>query len=163
MSELRPQRRSRRIAMTDAERDEFLADERVCRVASVGPDGPHATPLWFVWDGTFLWLYSIVRSRRWADLAADPRIGVVVDGGVAYEELRGVELTGTVEAVGDVPRTGGPDPVLEPVERRFARKYAGDSVPVGGPEELYHDGRHGWLRVTPGKIVSWDFRKLASL
>jgi hypothetical protein len=25
---------------------------------------------------------------------------------------------------------------------------------------MLHDGRHGWLRVTPGKITSWDFRKL---
>lgn len=47
-----PQKRGRRIAMTDAERDDFLGSERTCRVASVGPDGPHATPLWFVWrDG----------------------------------------------------------------------------------------------------------------
>jgi hypothetical protein len=26
-----------------------------------------------------------------------------------------------------------------------------------------HDGRHAWLRVTPRKITSWDFRKLATL
>jgi hypothetical protein len=29
--------------------------------------------------------------------------------------------------------------------------------------EMTHDGRHAWLRVTPQKIVSWDFRKLATL
>jgi hypothetical protein len=25
------------------------------------------------------------------------------------------------------------------------------------------DGRHAWLRLTPEKLVSWDFRKLAGL
>ena len=25
------------------------------------------------------------------------------------------------------------------------------------------DGKHAWLRLTPEKIVSWDFRKLADL
>jgi hypothetical protein len=25
---------------------------------------------------------------------------------------------------------------------------------------VFHDGRHAWLRVTPAKIASWDFRKL---
>ena len=25
------------------------------------------------------------------------------------------------------------------------------------------DGHHGWLRLTPEKVVSWDFRKLAAL
>jgi len=28
---------------------------------------------------------------------------------------------------------------------------------------MIHDGRHAWLRITPAKITSWDFRKLESL
>jgi hypothetical protein len=28
---------------------------------------------------------------------------------------------------------------------------------------MTHDGRHAWLRVTPLKLVSWDFRKLGTL
>jgi hypothetical protein len=28
---------------------------------------------------------------------------------------------------------------------------------------MIHDGRHAWLRITPLKLVSWDFRKLATL
>jgi nitroimidazol reductase NimA-like FMN-containing flavoprotein (pyridoxamine 5'-phosphate oxidase superfamily) len=157
MTSPKQQRRGRRIAMTDAERDEFLATERTCRVATVGPDGPHATPLWFAWDGSCLWLYSVVRSQRWTDLARDPRVGVVVDAGVEYLELRGVEITGTAEVIGEVPRTGGSDDRLAAVERIFADKY------FGGAPEMFHDGRHGWLRVTPDKIASWDFRKLAAL
>jgi hypothetical protein len=153
MTELRPQKRGRKIAMTDAERDEFLATERTCRVATIGPDGPHATPLWYGWDGTHLWLYSIVKSQRWSDLVRDPRIGVTVDSGVDYLELRGVEITGTVEVVGEVPRTGEPDDELAAIEQQFASKY------MGG-EAMFHDGRHGWLRVSPIKIASWDFRKL---
>lgn len=151
---LRPQLRSRRIAMTPHERDSYLGEERVCRVATIGPDGPHATPLWFAWDGSSLWLYSITRSRRWADLRADPRISAVVDGGHGYGELRGVEIMGTAEVVGEVPRTGADVPALAEAERIFARKYLGS-------DELIYDGRHAWLRVTPTKITSWDFRKLA--
>jgi pyridoxamine 5'-phosphate oxidase-like protein len=153
--ELKLQRRGRRIAMTDPERDDFLAAERTCRVATIGPDGPHATPLWFLWDATALWLYSIVRSQRWADLQRDPRIGVTVDAGVEYLELRGVELTGTAEVVGGVPRTGSGAGAPAAVESAFARKYF-------AVDELWHDERHAWLRVAPAKITSWDFRKLAA-
>jgi hypothetical protein len=32
-----------------------------------------------------------------------------------------------------------------------------------GLPEMTHDGRHAWLRITPLKIVSWDFRKLADV
>jgi hypothetical protein len=150
---LREQRRARRIAMSPEELDAFLGDERVCRIATVGPNGaPHNTPLWFVWDGTSLWLYSLFKSQRWTDIARDPRVSVIVDAGIAYTELRGVELIGSLEQVGDVPRSATPDPELEVAEQLFGRKY------VGGAFEV--DGRHAWLRLTPDKIVSWDFRKI---
>jgi hypothetical protein len=155
MAELKPQKRGRRIAMSAAEIDAFLAAERTCRVATVGPDGPHATALWFAWDGACLWLYSITGSQRWADLRKDPRISVLVDAGHHYLELQGVEISGTAEVVGDVPRTSAPSAELAPVEAQFARKYLG-----GGP--MLHDERHAWLRVAPRKINSWDFRKLPS-
>jgi hypothetical protein len=74
---------------------------------------------------------------------------------VEYTELRGVELSGAVVPVGDVPRTDTPDPVLAEPERLFADKYAAGVVRP--------DGRHAWLRLAPEKLVSWDFRKLAAL
>ncbi|MEU1622168.1 pyridoxamine 5'-phosphate oxidase family protein [Streptomyces sp. NPDC005722] len=151
------QRRGRRIMMTPEEVDAFLGEQRTCRVATVSPDGrPHVGALWFVWDGTSLWLYSIVRSRRWADLRRDPRVAVVVDDGTEYGELRGVELSGTVEFVGEAPRTGDPHPALEAPERLFAAKNF-------GLESMPHDGRHAWLRLTPDSVVSWDFRKMPGL
>ena len=150
---MREQRRGQRIAMTPAEVDAFLREERTCRVATAGGDGaPHNSPLWFVWDGTALWLNSLTKSQRWTNLSRDPRVSVLVDAGTAYDALRGVELLGRVEQVGDVPRTDRPDPEVAEPERLFGEKYAGGSfVP---------DGRHGWLRLVPDKIVSWDFRKI---
>jgi Pyridoxamine 5'-phosphate oxidase len=153
----RAQRRGRAIAMTTAEVDEFLAAERTCRVATAGQEGrPHVAPLWFVWDDGSLWLSSVVRSQRWTDLMRDPRVAVVIDAGVAYTELRGVELSGEVVPVGDIPRTATPDQVLDQVEQLFADKYTGGV-------KVQADGRHAWLRLTPEKLVSWDFRKLATL
>ncbi|MEU0830212.1 pyridoxamine 5'-phosphate oxidase family protein [Streptomyces sp. NPDC005969] len=150
------QRRGRRIMMTDAERDTYLAKQRTCRVATVSADGrPHIGALWFAWDGTSLWLYSITRSLRWSQLRQDPKIAVVVDDGVEYGELRGVELSGEAAFVGEAPRTGEACPELDLPERLFAAKYFGMDV-------MPHDGRHAWLRLTPEAITSWDFRKLAN-
>ncbi|WP_262700360.1 MULTISPECIES: pyridoxamine 5'-phosphate oxidase family protein [Streptomyces] len=148
------QRRGRRIMMSQDELDAFLAEQRTCRVATVSADGrPHISPLWFCWDGTALWLYSLTRSRRWAELRRDPRIAVVVDDGHDYGELRGVELSGEAVPVGEEPRTGVSCPELDTPERMFAAKYFGlDAMP--------HDGRHAWLRLDPEAIRSWDFRKM---
>ena len=152
---VKEQRRGRRIAMSQEELDAFLAAERTCRVATASPQGPHNTPLWFVWDGTALWLTSIVKSQRWTDLERDPRVAVLVDAGEAYDQLRGVELRGSVEIVGEVPRTGEANPTLDEPELLMARKYHGSDT-------VHHDGRHAWLRLVPEKVTSWDFRKMAS-
>ena len=192
------QRRGRVIAMSADELTSFLGEQRTCRFATTGPDGPHVAPVWFVWDGQALWVYSLTRSQRWANLARDPRVAVVVDDGHHYHELRGVEVEGEAVMVGPVPRTGGEDqpaPELAEPERLMAAKYFGpasgggpdgggpdggpsdgqpdgggpdgspasDGQPDGGGPEMVHDGRHAWLRITPDKIVSWDFRKLATL
>ena len=151
---VRPQRRGRRIAMTPAEIDAFLNGQRTCRVATVGQDGPHIAPLWFFWDGTSLWLNSIVRSQRWADLQRDARVAIVVDAGESYDQLRGVEVRGVAEVVGDVPSCGEPVSELHAPEVGFHRKYRDPDSPIP------HDGKHAWLRVTPQKLTSWDFRKM---
>lgn len=141
--------------MTGAERDAYLVEQRTCRVATVSPDGmPHVAALWFVWDGASLWLYSLTRSLRWSQLRRDPRIAVVVDDGAEYGELRGVELSGEVSFVGEIPRTGEACAELAAPEGMFARKYF-------CLESMPHDGRHAWLRLTPQAVRSWDFRKLS--
>jgi PPOX class probable F420-dependent enzyme len=151
---LKPQRRGRSIAMTSEERDEFLTEQLTCRLASVGADGaPHVTPVWFVWDGAALWVNSLVRSQRWVDVVRDGRVAVVVDGGEAYTELRGIEIRGHAEPVGQAPRTAAHDPAVAEAERLFARKYQ-------DANEFTPDGRHGWLRMTQTELTSWDFRKL---
>lgn len=151
---MKEQRRGRKIAMSPHELDRFLGDEHTCRVATVKSDGaPHVTPLWFVWDGESLWLHTLVKSQRWTDLERDPRVAVIVDAGVGYEELRGAELSGRVERVGEIPRTGLPNEALTKVESLFGLKYR-------GTPNITYDGKHAWLRLSPEKTVTWDFRKI---
>ena len=140
--------------MSGDELDAFLHEERMCRVASIGATGrPHNSPLWFVWDGSALWLNSVVKSQRWVNLERNPQVSAVVDAGVDFMELRGVELIGSVHQVGEAPRTAAPDEQLAEPERLFGDKYGNGTFVV--------DGRHAWLRLQPERIVSWDFRKTA--
>jgi Pyridoxamine 5'-phosphate oxidase len=152
---MREQKRGKAIAMTPEEVDAYLAAERTCRVATVGADGePHVKPLWFVWIDGVLWLNSVVKSQRWTDLVRSPKVAAVVDGGHDFMELHGVEIIGTAEVVGEAPRTElAPEgDSARPAEDAFGAKYAGG--------QFIPDGRHGWLRIVPEKITSWDFRKM---
>ena len=133
---MREQRRSRVIAMSEQERDAFLGVQRTCRLASLGPGGPHVSPVWFVWDGAALWVYSLTRSQRWTDIQRDPRVAAVIDAGEHYHELHGVEIEGEAVVVGPVPRAAA----AEPRDPRTGRTRAPDGrqVPASRRE---HDPR----------------------
>ena len=67
-------------ALTDEERDAFLAEKRIGRLATQREDGwPHVTPIWYVWeDGRFL--LTLGKSRRHLrNIAADPHVTLCVD------------------------------------------------------------------------------------
>jgi hypothetical protein len=149
------QRRGRSIAMSGEELDRFLAGERTCRVATNSTSGPHVAPLWFFWDGESIWLSSVVRSQRWRDLQRDGRVAIVIDAGDALDLDPAQLAVGIAAVVGEVPRVGEPVADLVGPESGFHRKYRdpGDEIP--------YDGKHAWLRVTPRKLTSWDFRKMA--
>src|SRR5712691_6500959 len=147
------QRRGRVIAMSTGEMDAFLGQERTCRLATLGSGGPHVSPVWFVWEAGALWVYSLTRSQRWADVQRDPRVAAVIDAGHHYAELHGVEIEGEAAMVGPVPRTpriprtGDADPqapLLAGPERLMAGKYFES-------DQMIYDGRHAWLRITSRK------------
>lgn len=150
-SEPSRQRKRRGLAMTVEERNAFLGVERTCRIGTVRDGVPHVSPVWYAWDGTALWIHSLIRSRRWADLDTNPLASALVDAGEDYGSLRGVELVGPFRAVGPAPYVG-PAPETEAAAALFASKY-GDGI-------LHPDGRHAWLRMEPDRVVSWDFAKL---
>ena len=84
-------------------RDEALAviDEvRVMTLATNGPEGPWAAPVFYVPDGFELTFLSSPRSRHGNDLAADPRCGVALFPPPAgWADIRGVQMAGRVEVL----------------------------------------------------------------
>lgn len=97
-----------------------------------------------------------MRSKRWSDLRRDPRVAVVIDGGEQFHELRGVEISGVAEVVGEVPRTATPDSRVATAELLFARKY------MGG-DHFTADGRHAWLRIAADQLGLPEERCVAAV
>ena len=138
-----------KLEMTRDELDEFLSGERVLRMATIDGDGwPAVVPVWFVWHGGAFWVWNLDRAARTERLEdGDTRMSVVVDGGVEYQELRGVHARVEYRFVED------DDAPLE-VRAIFNRKYFGGDDPVG------HLDDHTWMKLTPTVVRSWDFRKV---
>jgi nitroimidazol reductase NimA-like FMN-containing flavoprotein (pyridoxamine 5'-phosphate oxidase superfamily) len=136
------------IAMTDEERDAYLVERKIIRLATADERGtPHVVPLWFVWHEGVLYLNSTLGNVTVDNMDRSGLASGTIDDGDAYDELRGVTITGRVERIGDT--------APEVVERTWSEKYlAGNEVP-------YRKWRNrSWFVLTPERIASWDFRKI---
>src|SRR3990172_11505506 len=65
--------------MSEAEREAFLQESNVAILATVGPAGAHAVPIWYLYeDGVFL-MSTGGGSQKHRDLERNPNVTLVVD------------------------------------------------------------------------------------
>jgi PPOX class probable F420-dependent enzyme len=151
------------ITMTEAERADFLSAPRTLIVTSVDRRGyPHVTPMWYVVDDGKVVFRSFTKSQKIVNLRRNPRIGVLVEEGHAYQDLRGVMIQGEATLVDD------PEFVLDLYGRLAARYPFAGTEPVAFPDRASLEAAFGRFAakntaviVEPARITSWDHRKLA--
>jgi PPOX class probable F420-dependent enzyme len=58
-----------------------LAQETIGWLTTVGPDGtPQPSPVWFLWDGETVLIYSQPNTPKLRHIAANPRVSLNLDG-----------------------------------------------------------------------------------
>jgi PPOX class probable F420-dependent enzyme len=123
-------------------------------LATLGPDGrPHLTAMWYgVRDGhVVFWSYR--RAQKILNLRRDPRLSILVEEGVAYDELRGVSLTGTAQILED------PDEVLA-VGRLLLERHGPGSGDAAAQAAAATAPKRVAVRIDAERVTSWDHRKL---
>ncbi len=149
------------IALTESEVDALLRAARKVVLVTNGPDGvPDPLPMWFVVDeGGTVWMRTYAASQKVLNLERDPRVAALVETGDRYVELRGAQLSGTVELVDDV------ETICE-VFAGLMVKYEGlDPEHVDSVKAAYRDraAKQRALRLVVTKVVSWDHGKQAAV
>ena len=154
-----PSRRDQ-IKLTDRERDELLATERVVVVSSVGPRGwPHMMPLWYVLRDGEVWVWTYAKSQKVKNLERDPRATLLVETGVEYGELRGVMIEAEAELIRDT------DQIVEFAKELTIRYGEGiDSVEGDAAAALVAQApKRVAIHFRPERIATWDHRKLGGV
>ena len=65
--------------MSEAERETFLSEANVAILATVGPKGAHAVPIWYLYeDGVFI-MSTNHGSQKHRDIERNPNVTLVVD------------------------------------------------------------------------------------
>ena len=142
------------IRMNDEEIHAFLEEQRILQVATIGKDGwPHLIAMWYVLinDQVVFWTYA--KSQKAVNLRRDPRIACLVESGVRYDELRGVQIKGRAIINND----------YETVQRIGAviwERYNGSLNDTSRQMVAAQAAKRVLVFVEPVEIVSWDHRKL---
>ena len=139
------------IRMTPAEIDAYLAEPHLCRIGTFGPGGTvHMVAMNYGFvDGTpAFWTYG--KAQKVKNLERNHSIGMLVDTGTLYHELRGVHLMGTGEIADDPASVNA---LWESMRERYRIK--GDNAAgASAPKRMV-------VKVHADKVLSWDHNKLA--
>jgi PPOX class probable F420-dependent enzyme len=142
------------ITMSHDEVVEFLEQQRVVNIATVGPTGmPHVVAMWYALVDGAIWFETKAKSQKIQNLRRDPRISCLVEAGHTYDTLRGVELEGTAEIVDDAERLWD---VGVSVWERYNGPYSEEVKPL---VEMMLTKRVA-VRVQADRMRTWDHRKL---
>src|ERR1700675_509850 len=90
------------IRLTPEEQAAFLRKNRKCALATIDQDGfPHLVAMNFiVRDGAY-YMTSYGKAQKVLNIRRDPKVGVMVETGGAYADLKGVMVCGDCQIIED--------------------------------------------------------------
>jgi PPOX class probable F420-dependent enzyme len=151
-----PSRRDQ-IKLTEEEQQDLIDNERIVVVSSLGPRGwPHMMPLWYVPRHGEIWIWTYAKSQKVKNLERDPRATLLIETGIEYQELRGVQIEAEAELIRDIDR-------IVDYAKDLTIRYS------EGIESVEGDAAAGLraqapkrvaIHFHPKRIATWDHRKL---
>jgi PPOX class probable F420-dependent enzyme len=131
--------------MSPKERDAFLYETRIAKLATLNPDGsPNVVPVWFEWDGAEVRVFTLDTSPKVRRIQRDERVAFSVEQPVGVREAW-VTIEGTAQV----------EPGGYALAERLAPRYyeANRSKTALG---AWAEQRDHWvvLRITPVRIRS---------
>ncbi|HYA35389.1 MAG TPA: PPOX class F420-dependent oxidoreductase [Candidatus Binataceae bacterium] len=148
--------RRQSIRLTPEEARRFLEESRTAVLASNGPDGrPHLVAMWYVVKDGDIMMTTYGRSQKAVNIRRDGRATMMVEAGLAYNQLRGVMIRGRAEIIEDLATT---TEVLTAVSRKMSGAAA--LTPEGAAAIASQAKKRVVVRFHPEKWASWDHSKL---
>jgi nitroimidazol reductase NimA-like FMN-containing flavoprotein (pyridoxamine 5'-phosphate oxidase superfamily) len=133
--------------------NQVLSQPLIARLATADLNNqPHVVPVWFGWDGEYLWISSFSNTRKVKDLQQNPKVSVAIDVSGDDGKTQAVIMEGQAELV------------VEP--RDFLRKqfqwiytlYLGEEgVKAKDPQEWIEDSHNLLIKLSPEQVYVWNW------
>jgi PPOX class probable F420-dependent enzyme len=154
-----PSRRDQ-IKLTDEEQRELIEGERIVVVSSLGPHGwPHVMPLWYVPRDGEIWIWTYAKSQKVKNLERDPRATLLIETGIEYGDLRGVQIEAEAQIIRDLDR-------IVDYAKEMTVRYSENIESVERDAEAglrTQAPKRVAIRFRPKRVASWDHRKLGGV
>jgi PPOX class probable F420-dependent enzyme len=145
--------------MTESEVAAFLDEPRSGVLSTLARDGgPHAAGMWFAVAGDAIEMWTYAKSQKALNLRRDRRCSLLVEDGVAYDELRGVLIRGEATLIEDLDAIVA---IGSALYDRYTKPRTGIDVEDGPIVEIERQGRKRLGVSLPlDRLSSWDHSKL---
>lgn len=125
---------------------ERLANETVIWLTTVRADGqPQSVPVWFLWDGQTLLIYTRPNTQKLRNMARHPRVGLHFNTDERGDDV--VRIEGTAQVLPDFP------PATQVPE--MIDKYRAGIARIGMDPESFAHVYSVAIRVTPERVRGW--------
>lgn len=99
-----------------------LQEEEVAWLTTTGADGtPQPVPVWFLWDGATILIYTLAGARRLEHVRRTPRVAFHFNSDADGDDV--VVLTGEARITSDDPPADQNPPYLAKYARRIERSF----------------------------------------
>jgi nitroimidazol reductase NimA-like FMN-containing flavoprotein (pyridoxamine 5'-phosphate oxidase superfamily) len=147
------------ISMTSDEIRLYLQSQSRLIIVSNGTDGfPHPMPMNFIFDNEERFLMTTFRkSQKVKNLQRDPKASLLVESGVAYQDLRSVLAYSNAEIIEDK------DEVQRTMMLMMKKETEITGIELKGVKEQAQStiAKRVVLRFKADSYISWDHSKLA--
>ena len=138
------------IKLTPEEQAAFLRDAKKAALATLDSEGfPHVVAMNIMFRDGAIFMTSYGKAQKVVNIRRNPKVGVMIETGRKYPELRGVMIRGECE-IFDNPAT----------VQFIMRGILGPEGTTIDASRLSRASKRVVLKVTPKKITSWDHSKL---
>jgi general stress protein 26 len=142
--------------LNQAQLDDFLSRPILARLATSAPSKedpslyqPHNTPVWFLWDGTSLYISAFTSTRKVKEVRGNPYIAVLVDVAEAIDGVSAVLMEGQCEWIQEPG-------IVQEMSRRIYTHYMGEEgVRAPDPQSWIVDPENSIIKLTPARVYTW--------
>ena len=133
--------------------EELLAQPVLARIATANLETgqPHVVPLWYLWDGTSIWISGFRSTRKFRELLGNPKCALLVEPADSKaSKIQAVLFEGAAEVI------TSPRQLVEEMSTRIYLRYLGEEgVKAADPQSWIHDAENLVVRLTPQQVYTW--------